>query len=145
MPHRCIREVIRDKRCISVTVDTPVLDAARLMKSQRSSAVMVIDGRETLVGICTERDIVFEVVAGDRDPHTTLVDSVMTRYPQTITADKPLGHALHLMYEGGFRHVPVVDLAGRPIGIVAARDALNGDALEFEHDLERRQEITVIL
>jgi CBS domain-containing protein len=57
----------------------------------------------------------------------------------------PFGHALHLMYEGGFRHVPVVDIAGRPVGLLSAREALSSDALEFGRDLERREEITVIL
>ena len=36
----------------------------------------------------------------------------MTPNPQTIGPDKPLGHALHMMYEGGFRNVPVVEKDG---------------------------------
>ena len=38
----------------------------------------------------------------------TDVDGVMTANPRTIAPDRPFGHALHLMYEGGFRNVPVV-------------------------------------
>jgi CBS domain-containing protein len=69
----------------------------------------------------------------------------MTHRPQTLTEDKPFAHALHLMYEGGFRHVAVVDRNQRPIGVVSARDALALDALDFSAELERREEITVIL
>ena len=36
----------------------------------------------------------------------------MVADPQTITGDQPLAHALHMMVEGGFRHVPVVDDKG---------------------------------
>jgi CBS domain-containing protein len=145
MSTRAIHDVIRDKRWHSVTADTPIYDVARLMKSLPTSAVLVVDESQALLGICTERDIVFRVLAEDRNPHRVTVGSVMTRQPRTIAVDRPLGHALHLMYEGGFRHVPVVDAAGKPVGIVAARDALGVEARQFEQELERREEITVIL
>jgi CBS domain-containing protein len=49
------------------------------------------------------------------------------------------------MYEGGFRHIPVVDEDGHPLGLIAAHDALDIDGLQLEQDLVRREEITVIL
>ena len=49
------------------------------------------------------------------------------------------------MYEGGYRHIPVVDRNRRPLGVVSARDALALDALDFGAELVRREEITVIL
>ena len=64
----------------------------------------------------------------------------MTSHPVTISADKPLGHALHLMFEGGFRHVPVVR-NGKPVGVVSARDALGSEMLEFESELRQRDDI----
>jgi CBS domain-containing protein len=97
------------------------------------------------VGIFTERDIVYRVVADSLSATETRLESVMTRNIQTITAGKPFGHALHLMYEGGFRHIPVVDHAGHPIGLLSARDALDVDGLRLEQELERREEIAVIL
>ena len=68
----------------------------------------------------------------------------MTPNPQTITADKPFRNALHLMYENGYRHVPVVD-GGTPIGVISARDALGADLIEFESDLQVRENISEIL
>ena len=68
----------------------------------------------------------------------------MTAHPQTIGPDKPFGHALLMMYESGFRHVPVVE-HGKPIGMVSARDALGPELQEFESELERRQHIGEIL
>ena len=49
-----------------------------------------------------------------------------------------------MMYESGFRHVPVVE-HGKPIGMVSARDALGPELQEFESELERRQHIGEIL
>lgn len=68
----------------------------------------------------------------------------MTRDPQTIGPDKPLGYALHMMYDGGFRHMPVVE-NGMPIGIISVRDALSPELAEFESALESRDIIAEIL
>ena len=97
-----------------------------------------------LVGIFTERDAVFRVMAEGQDPQTTHIGDVMTTHPQSITPDKPLGHALLMMHENGYRHVPVVD-NGRPIGMVSARDALGPELQQFQSELERREHILEIL
>lgn len=144
MPNRLVSEVLGQRSVPTAGVTTMVRDAAKIMKECHSSAVLIVN-KGILAGICTERDIVFGVVAADRDPAHTRVDTIMTRKVQTIGPDKPFGHALHLMYEGGFRHVPVVDPAGHPLGLLAAHDALDGDGLQLEQDLVRREEITVIL
>jgi CBS domain-containing protein len=84
------------------------------------------------------------VVAEGRDPHSTRVGEVMTANPRTITPDRPFRHALHLMHEGEFRHVPVVE-NGRPLGMVSARDALAPDLEQFVAELDKRTHIGEIL
>ncbi|MBS0542241.1 MAG: CBS domain-containing protein, partial [Proteobacteria bacterium] len=116
----------------------------QLMKERRQSAALVTE-HGVLTGIFTERDATFRVLAEGLDPDSTRVGDVLTHRPQTISEDKPFGHALHMMYDGGFRHVPVVDRAGRPVGLLSARDALALDAEAFGTELVRREEITVIL
>lgn len=145
MPSRIVSDVIRNKQCFTVGLQTSVRQAASLMKEHHVSALIVLGATGKLVGICTERDMVFDVIAGGLNPDTTPVYSIMTERPLAIGSDKPFGHALHLMYEGGFRHVPVVDPAGRPIGMVSARDALDSDVLSFDEDLTRRERIAVAL
>ena len=49
-----------------------------------------------------------------------------------------------MMFEGGFRHVPVVE-DGRPIGMVSARNALGLEIRQFEKELEDRDHIAEIL
>lgn len=144
MPHRLISTVIHDKGFVSVPVGTSVRNVAWLMKEKHVTAVLVVRSGQ-LVGICTERDIVLGVVAEDQSPDQMSVDEIMTARPRTITANKPFGHALHIMFEGGFRHLPVVDHLGSPIGLLSARDALSIDAAEFSDELVRREEIAVIL
>lgn len=144
MASRLISKVIAGRAMPAAKPSATVLEAVRIMKANRSSAVVVVERRE-LVGICTERDVVFGVVAEGLDPRRTQVAEVMTRDPQTIGPDRPLAHALHLMYEGHFRHVPVVDGSGHPIGLLCASDALDMDCLELGQDLVRREEIAAIL
>lgn len=145
MPYRLVSEVIEGQKCLTVSARTSVRQAAQFMKAHHVSALLVVGATKMLIGICTERDLVFDVIADGLDPDQTSVSVVMTPNPLALTADKPFGHALHMMYEGGFRHVPVVDDMGKPIGMLSARDALASDALSFDADLIRREEITVAL
>ena len=140
---RPVRSIIEDQKPVTASAEITVAAAARLMKEHRIGAVLVVrDGR--LAGIFTERDALFRVIAEGRDPASTRVGEVMTANPRTIAPDRPFGHALHLMYEGGFRHVPVVD-GGRPLGVVSARDALGPDLQQFIADLDKRTHIGEIL
>ena len=144
MPSRPINEVISDHPFVCVPFDMSVKAATMLMREARQSAALVTE-HGVLTGIFTERDATFRVLAEGLDPEKTKVGDVLTHNPQTIEAGKPFGHALHMMFEGGFRHVPVVTADGRPLGIVSARDALGLDAVAFGEELVRREEITVIL
>ena len=143
MSHVSIRSVIQNKRFLSAPSSTTVFDAARLMKEHTMDALLVCD-KQHLVGVLTERDIVFRVTAEARNPATTSLAQVMTPEPQTIAPDKPLGHALHMMYEGGFRHVPVVE-HGKAIGMLSVRDALGPELKEFVSEMDEREHIAEIL
>lgn len=144
MPTRKIGEVVKGQKILTTNAETTVVDAARKMADMRVGAIMVVeDGR--LTGIFTERDVLVRVIAAGRDAAQTRLNEVMTHDPQAITPDKPLGHAMHVMYEGGFRHVPVVDGNGKPIGMISARDALGLEMVAFEEELEQRELITELL
>ncbi len=140
---RPLRAIIEDQRPVIASPDTTVRAAAQLMKRHRIGALLVIE-RDRLSGIFTERDALFRVVARKRDPDSTRLHEVMTRNPRTISPDRPFGHALHLMYEGEFRHVPVIE-NGRALGIVSSRDALGPELQQFARDLEVRTHIGEIL
>jgi CBS domain-containing protein len=125
MAIRSLRSMIAGQRPLIVAESLVVAEVATRMHEQRTGAALILDGSR-LVGIFTERDALFRVLADARDPRTTSVSQVMTRDPQTIHPDKPFEDALRLMYEGRFRHVPVVE-DGRPLGIVSVREAIHPD------------------
>jgi CBS domain-containing protein len=134
-----IRKVMERKKLVTASPDTSVGRAAKLMAENKVSAVMVVENRR-LVGIFTERDAVFRVIAADRDVQTTRLAEVMTPEPKTVTPDESFGYVLLMMHENGFRHVPVVE-NGEPIGVVSARNALDPELEDFESEAQRRKQI----
>ena len=140
---RPVSSIIENQAPVTGTAQMTVAAASRLMKAKRIGAILVLEGAR-LAGIFTERDALFRVIAEGRDPAKTKLGEVMTHNPRTIAPDRPFGHALHLMHEGEFRHVPVVQ-NGRPVGIVSARDALGPDLRQFISDLDQRAHIGEIL
>ena len=64
--------------------------------------------------------------------------------PDTISPDKPFGHALIMMYDHGYRHMPVIE-EGKAVGIVSMRDAAPPELHELEVDIQQREHISEIL
>ena len=134
-----IREVLEPRRLVTAPPGMTVAEAARRMKEGKVGAMLVVEN-DCLVGIFTERDALFRVIAPGRDPSVVTLREVMTREPTTVGLDDTFGYALLLMYENGFRHIPVVDDA-RPVGVVSARHALDPDLEEFAAEASRRKAI----
>lgn len=140
MPKRLISDLIAGRNIVTAGKATTVRAACELMASKRIGALLIVEG-DRIAGIFTERDALNKVLAGRLDPDTTMLAQVMVRDPQTIGADKPLAYALLMMADGGFRHVPVVDASGAPLGMVSARDALGQDLVDLESDLKRMESL----
>ncbi len=132
-----VRSVMQQEKLLEAPSDTLVSEAARLMAAKKVGAIIVVDGGR-LVGIFTERDVVFRVVAPGLDAQATRLSDVMTQKPHTIEPDRPFGYALHVMYQKGFRHLPVV-VDGKPVGIVSARSAMDPELEEFVSETVRRR------
>lgn len=143
MPHRTIRDVIREQHVLTAGEDSTVREAARRMADAKVGAILVVRGG-LLIGIFTERDALNRVLAAGLDPDATLLAEVMTREPRTVGVGRSLGYALHVMHDGGFRHLPVVD-NGRPVGMVSVRDALGSELMQFERELDDFEHIATSL
>jgi len=142
MVDRSIRTLIADKECITCTETMTVGDAARVMRHNRIGAIMVVEN-DRLIGIFTERDALFRVLADGRDESTAVRD-VMTRNPLSIGPDKQFADALTLMHTGRFRHVPVVE-HGRAIGMVSASDAMGPELEAFVWELLKQEQASDVL
>ncbi len=101
------------------------------MGSLNEGAVLVFD-QNRLAGIFSERDLLRKVISKGMNPASVKVEDVMTRNPITVTTETHVRDCVRLVREKGFRHLPVVDDKGTPVGIISTRDFLQFivDALE---------------
>jgi CBS domain-containing protein len=101
---------------------------------QRSvGTLVVVDEWRHPVGIVTDRDLVVQVLAEQKDPQETLVGDVMTRQPATALEDTPIEIALERMAAGGLRRMPVVEHTGKLVGLVSLDDVLSLMGSELAH------------
>lgn len=143
MPSRKISDVIQNQKILCAEAGISVREAACRMAQDKVGSMLVVE-KGMLIGIFTERDVLNRVVAARLDPDTTKLAEVMTKNPQTVKPDRPFSHAMHMMYEGCFRHMPVVE-DGKPVGMISIRDAIGPELSEFESELERRDKLTEIM
>jgi CBS domain-containing protein len=107
-------------RLVSVEPHTTVAEVARLMRvDDRDSVAVMSKGR--LVGIVTERDLV-QAIADGVDPQKTKADIIMSANPATVGDDEDVAVVAVKMVRLGVRHLPVVNQAGEPVGLLSARD-----------------------
>jgi CBS domain-containing protein len=134
-----VKEIMEKRKLLLADPTMTVRKAAEAMARRGVGAVLVVDD-DRLVGIFTERDVVFRVVARGLDSTVATLGEVMTRDPKTIAPDKSYGVAMLLMHENKFRHLPVVE-NDAPIGIVSSRSALDPDLEEFIFEERRRKHL----
>jgi CBS domain-containing protein len=114
---------VRDLMTVDVpltTLNTPVSDAARLMRASDKDSLIVFDlGRA--MGIVTERDIIRKITAEGQDAMRVHVAQIVSSPLITIHPDRPAREAAKLMLDRKIRHLPVVK-EGRLIGMLTLGD-----------------------
>ena len=140
--------VLQARRARTLAREDSVTDAVRAMqKEHRGVVVITEDGSDAtaVVGIFTERDVLFRIIDGGRNPATLPLEQVMTSDPDCLAEDDTVADVLRMMSVGGFRHVPIVDAQKRPIAVVSVRDVVDllveafpaeivGHAAERQHE-----------
>ena len=105
---------------VSVSPEQTVGDAIALLAERRIGAVPVLDG-DDVVGIFSERDVIYGLQADGAALLARSVREVMTGPIHTVTGDDSVLGALSLMTRRRLRHLPVVD-GDRVVGIVSIGD-----------------------
>src|SRR5512140_889039 len=105
--------------------------AARQMRQGAMGVLPVVEETETrkLVGIVTDRDLCMGVVAEGRIASEVTASDCMTRATVGCATGEPVERALQLMRERQVRRLPVVDSAGRVVGIISLTDIIRYAAL----------------
>ena len=113
-----VRSLIR-RAPVAVAPETPIIEAARVMREHRISSLLLVRGEE-FVGLITDRDLRNRVVAEGLDVRRPVLD-IATSNPLTVGIERPAFHALMVMARHNVHHVPVLD-GGRVIGMITSSD-----------------------
>ena len=127
-------EAATHSRLLIVAVDTLLREVARLLSSTQISLAVVCDQAGAMVGVVTKTNIVRQIGHCEGVACTGTAADIMTREVTFCRATDCLPDVLSVMQAGGFVHVPVIDAAGRPTGVVNARDALRELMAEGQYE-----------
>jgi len=138
----CNREVV------VIEAESSITEAARIMREYHVGDVVIVKtsyGKQTPVGILTDRDIALEIVAKGADPEIVQVGDAMSFELVTVDENDDLMHAIEIMRDKGIRRVPVVDADEALVGIMTVDDLLDllsGVFVDIVHlvDRQRRRE-----
>lgn len=116
-------EEIADTSFISLDENTLIADAAKTLYEREGCTIVVTQkdpktGLRVPVGIVTERDIIFRVVAQNRGPFKVTLSKIMSSPVTVIDTDSSIVKAVEIMKEKGFNRLPVVARGGEMTGLV---------------------------
>lgn len=107
----------------------PVSVAVELMRREKVGCLLVTQN-DRLEGIFTEKDLLTRVLARGRSLDTPMA-ACMTPKPTVISPKDCVRTAIRRMESGGYRRLPVVDDAGRPVGILSVKQVVHYLAEHF--------------
>jgi CBS domain-containing protein len=122
--HQPIRALATVKPAVCVPPTASVRSAIACM-NQHSAGCVLVEDQGRLVGIFTERDVLTKIVGTNHDIDRMTVETVMTPDPEALRPDDRVTYALNKMSVGGFRHIPLVDEQGHPVGMVSMRNVVD--------------------
>jgi len=123
---------IMKQAIVSVTPETSITGAARLLEQYNIGALPVCTSNGRLCGILTDRDIVVRCVAAEENPQTMPVRDIMTRSVMSISPDDDLRTATKAMSDGKIRRLPVTDDNGNVAGMLSLGDVANARQFTME-------------
>ena len=131
-----VRQMLSEKgsAVVSITPDTSVFDALKVMNEKNIGVVLVMEDEE-LVGIFSERDYARKVILAGRSSKITEVKELMTCKVYCIDPSRTIQDVMELMNEHRFRHVPVME-SKKVIGVLSSGDVMRGVVAEQKNTIE---------
>jgi CBS domain-containing protein len=138
-PQMRVQDILRKKqeKLVVISPDASIRRAAAIITNKRVGMLLVVDARDELIGLLSERDVVCFIVAQDASALTSPVRTAMTDVRLIATPDDPVADVMRAMTEQRARHVPVMS-ERKLVGVISV-----GDILKFRL-AEKDQEVAVL-
>jgi CBS domain-containing protein len=120
------------KPVVRVEPKSMVVNAARLMKKAKIGCLIVVDSQDKPLGIVTESDFLYKVLA-EKKSLDTLVDEIMSTDIKTIKEDESIDQAARVMAAHRIRRLPVLRNK-KLVGIVTLKDVVKAKRVNSESD-----------
>ena len=118
-----ISDLLTGKDLLVASPDDSIQKIVNIFQEKKKNCVLVYKNKK-LIGIMSNRDILWKVAGKYKDTSKIKVSQVMTPNPEWVRASDPIAFVVNKMAMGGFRHVPVLADDGAPLSIVLIKDVL---------------------
>jgi CBS domain-containing protein len=132
--HLRIRDIMT-RNVVTCRRNTPIQEAARLMRDEDIGAVPVIDDTSRLEGIVTDRDLVVKALTSNKEDNALSVEDCMSDDVFNANQNDRVVRVIREMGDHKVRRIPVVDKHDRLVGIVSMADI----ARHTDKDIELAQ------
>lgn len=129
---RCLADIVCNRNPLILSETTSVKTACERMRESEAGSVLVCDAKGVLVGIFTGRDAVRRVLGAGKTGRARLKEA-MTPLPVTMAPEKSAIEALRIMWDGGFRHLPLVE-ADQIMGVISRNDFISDERLTLDEE-----------
>jgi CBS domain-containing protein len=123
----------KGRNMISVSSQTTVIDALRLMAEKNIGSVLVMDG-DNYQGLMTERDYSRKIVLKGRSSNETTVADIMTTSLPSVSPGDTIEHCMQLLTQNNVRYLPVFE-NNQLVGIVSINDVVKEIILSQEETI----------
>lgn len=139
-----VAQILKKKgnKVFSVASNDKILHALEILRENRIGAVLVMEANDKIVGVLSERDVVWALPENGPALLEKPVSFLMTRSVVTCTPDYTVEEILALMTRRRFRHVPVLE-DSKLVGIISIGDAVKERISDLEHEEEALKEYIV--
>ena len=120
----------------SVTPDTLIIDALKLMADKEIGALLVLDEAGKLMGIMSERDYARKIILQGKSSKTTAVGEIMTEKVVYVRPEQSVETCMALMTSRNIRHLPVME-GGQLVGLISMRDVVGAIIAHQEFIIEQ--------
>jgi CBS domain-containing protein len=129
----------KGRNVISISPDASVFDAIKMMADESIGSLVVLDAREKLVGIVTERDYARKVIVKGRSSHDTRVAEIMSADVATASGDDTVNSCMEIMTAKKIRHLPVVE-NDQVVAMVSIGDLVQAIIADQQEEIEHLEQ-----